>query len=208
MANPPRNTKENCKTLGGNTSKVAIMGLESTIRAMKKRSTRYGDMAIADDLNKGILKDSDEKINAMDIWRWWNKHKDDDDPSEDRVNIYGSYLSSLKSITRQTEMIEMYLDNLNSSVSNVDEVIKVSKVVNDMTATFNQLTMRKSALTGIIADIQAKIYTYQNFTEVLGRFEAEMKAKDELWCIQVIRRISEDPMLAEVLRKIKDSKGD
>jgi len=204
MANPPRNTKENCKILGAGVSKIATMGLESTIRAMKKRSSRYGDMSIAEDINNGILKDSEEKINAMDIWRWWNKHKDDDDPTEDRVNIYGSYLSSLKSITRQIEMIEMYLDNLNASVSNVDEVIKVSKVVNDMTATFNQLTMRKSALTGIIGEIQAKVYTYQNFSTVLERFETEMKAKDELWYMQVVRDIAKDPLLAEVLRKIKE----
>jgi len=206
--NPPSNTKENCKKLGFNKSSVEVLGLESVIRKMKKRRSGYGDMTIANEINDTILKDSEDKISHMVINRWWRKHREDEEPDIGMVNIYGSHLSSLKSITRQLEMIEMYLDNLNDSVSNVDEVAKVSKVVNEMTGTFDKLTMRKTSLLGQIGDIQARVYTYVNFGTVLGKFEEEMMAKDEIWYYQVMKRITSDPLLAEVLRKItEENKG-
>lgn len=203
MANPPRNTKENCKTLGNNVGKIATMGLESTIRAMKKRPKRFGDHAIAEDIN-AMLPEGSEQMAGMDIWRWWKKHKDDDDPTEDIVNIYSSHLSSLKSIERQLERLEFYLDNLDSQVVEVTDIVKVAKETNGLMATYDKLSMRKSALLGIIGDIQARVYSYMNFTTVTEFLQTKMKAKDELWYHQCITEISKDPVLSEVLRKIKD----
>jgi hypothetical protein len=68
--------------------------------------------------------------------------------------------------------------------------------------------MRKTSLLGQIGDIQARVYTYVNFGTVLGKFEEEMMAKDEIWYYQVMKRITSDPLLAEVLRKItEENKG-
>lgn len=201
---PPVNTKDNCKKLGIATSSVEVFGLQSIIKQMKKRPRRRSDMLIAEDINATILKDSEDKISHMAINRWWKKHRDDEDPTDDMVNIYGEYLSSLKSITRQIEVIEAFQGNLNDSVDDVEGIIKASKIITDLSTTFDKLTMRKSALLGTIGDIQAKVYSYVNFTTVLEFFEAKMKDKDEIWYHQCIAEISKDPMLAEVLRKIKD----
>lgn len=201
---PPVNTKDNCKTLGCNVPKVEIMGLESTIRQMKKRSSRYGDMSIAEDINNTILKDSKEKIASMDIWRWWKKHKDDEDPTEDRINIYGSHLSSIASITRQLERLEFYLDNLDSQVTNVDEIVKVAKETNGLMATYDKLSMRKSALLGLVGEIQAKVYTYQNFGIVLDTVMAEVESRDPRLHFDIVEKLKKDPLLAEVIRRIKE----
>lgn len=201
---PPVNTSETNKLQGVPISTVEIFGLQSVIRKMKARPKDYGDMAIATEINETILKDSEEKISHMAVYRWWKKHKNDEEPDTDMVNIYGSHLESLKSINKQLEMIEMYLGNLNDSVSNVDEVVKVSKIVTELTATFDKLTMRKSALLGTIGDIQAKVYTYANFETVLRLIMDTVAAKDAGLHHEIVQAINKDPMLTEVVRKIKE----
>lgn len=209
MANPkgstyPINTKETNKTQGSNIPKAEMMGLEAVIREMRRRPRDNGFMTIAKEINEGILAGTGNSISHTTIWRWCSKHEGDDDPNEDVVNIYGSHLSSLKSITKQLSTIEEYLDNLNASVSEVADIVKVAKETNGLMMTYDKLSMRKSALLGMIGDIQAKVYTYVNFNTVLDKVMAMVKAKDARLHYEIFQEIEKDPLLAEIIRKIKD----
>jgi hypothetical protein len=199
---PPVNTAESNKLQGCIVPTVEIFGLEAVVRKMKKRPRNYGDMAIADEINNTILKDSEEKISHMAIWRWWKKHKDDEDPDEDIVNIYGAHLSSLKSITKQLEILEMYVDNLNSSVSNVDEVIKVSKEVSELMKTYDKLSMRKQTLLGTIGEIQEKVYDYMKANEVVTLTLQAVMDEDVAMYARIMGKLRENREYMELIKKI------
>ena len=209
MANPkgstyPKVTKETNKTQGSSMPKALSLNIEAAIREYRRRPRNNGFMSMAKFLNEGILKDSGETISHTTLHRWWKKHGDDNDPNEDMVNIYGEHLSSLKSITRQLDTLEMYLGELNSNVAEVNDIVKVAKETNSLMMTYDKLSARKGSLLGQIGDIQSKVYTYVNFNTVLDRIMSMVKAKDAGFHYEIIRKIEEDPLLAEIIRKIKD----
>lgn len=209
MSNPrgstyPRVTKETNKTQGSTMPKALSLNIEAAIREYRKRPRNNGFMSMAKWLNEGILKDSGETISHTTLHRWWQKHGDDNESNEDMVNIYGEHLSSLKSITKQLDTLEMYLGELNSNVSEVNDIVKVAKETNSLMMTYDKLSARKGSLLGQIGEIQAKVYTYINFNTVLDRVFDMVKAKDVGLHYEILREIEKDPLLTEIIRKIKD----
>lgn len=199
---PPVPTKETHPINGGTVHHVDLLGLQSVVRKMKNRPRGYGDMTIANEINETILKDSDTKLTAMAVNRWWRKNKDKEN-SGDMVNIYGNHLETLESLNNQLSILDTYLDEMNSKTSTMKDVLDNAKVTKELMLTYEKLSMRKAAILGTIGDIQAKVYSYVNMTTIIDMVLNKVLAKDHGLYLEITQEIQSDPLLAEVYRKIK-----
>ena len=202
---PPVNTSETSKLQGIPVSRVDLLGLQSIVRKMKARSSNYGDMTIAKEINETILKDSEIKLSAMAVNRWWAKNKDKENDG-DMVNIYGNHLEILESLNKQLGILDTYLDEMNSKTETMADVLANAKVTKELMLTHEKLSMRKQAILGTIGDIHEKVCTYVNMTTVVDRILTKVMDKDHGLYLEITEEIKNDPLLAELFRKIKPEK--
>lgn len=202
---PPVPTKETHPLQGNTVSRVDLLGLQSVVRKMKSRSSNYGDLTIAKEINETILKDSEIKLSAMAVNRWWTKNRDKENDG-DMVNIYGNHLEILESLNKQLGILDTYLDEMNSKTETMADVLANTKVTKELMLTYEKLSMRKQAILGTIGEIQEKVYSYVNMTTIIDTVLTKVMAKDHGLYLEITEEIKNDPLLAELFRKIKPEK--
>ena len=183
--------------------KVDELHLQDTVRGLKDAGLSY--LNIANEINQKKLQGTGSSISPMSVMRWCHKNMPDDYSNQDEnaVNIYRHAVNLMHAIDSQLDLLDTYIDSFATEAKSQTNVVAVTKQVTAFMSTYEKLSNRKIALLSTIAEIQSKVYSFQNASTIVNIVMDTVKEKDVTMYADIMQELKSEPLLAECYRQIK-----